>query len=80
MSNPYEDWDEYDWQNHIRKVSHQDFLTTPEGKKWEKDRKIEKAKENFKYFILILIGIILLLLIIRAGGCTNHSSSEPYRR
>ncbi len=80
MNNPYEDWDEYDWQDHISKRSHEHFLTTPNGKQWEKDKKRAKEKENFKYFILILIGIIILLLIIRVGGCNYHSSSEPYRR
>ena len=32
MNNPYEDWDEYDWQGHIRKSAHEDFITTPKGK------------------------------------------------
>lgn len=80
MSNPHEDWDEYDWQDHKRKVLHEHFLTTPEGKKWEKDRKSAKSKENFRYFILIVVGILLLLLIVKGGGCKHHGNYEPYRR
>lgn len=80
MSNPYEDWDDYDWQNHIRKVSHEDFLSTDKGKQWKKDKQREKRNENLKYFFLIVIGFVILLLISRAGGCNFNSSADPYRR
>jgi hypothetical protein len=79
MSNPYEDWDEYDWQNHIHKVSHDHFLTTKEGKQWQINQKKEKQTETLKYFVLIVIALVILLLIVRAGGCNLHSSNEPYK-
>lgn len=80
MSNSHKDWDEYDWQDHIRKVSHDDFLKTEKGKQWKKEKQKELRNENFKYFILFVIGIIVLLLIIRAGGCNISSNNDPYRR
>ena len=80
MNNPYEDWDEYDWQDHISKVSHQDFLKTEKGRQWQREKQKEKRNESLKYFILIVIAVIVLLLIIRAGGCNINSSNEPYRR
>lgn len=80
MSNQYEDWDDYDWQNHIRKVSREDFLATDKGKKWKKDKQRQKTNENLKYCFLIVIGVIILIIIIRAGGCSINSSNQPYRR
>ena len=44
MNNPYEDWDEYDWQDHISKVSHQDFLKTEKGRQWQREKQKEKRK------------------------------------
>lgn len=80
MSNPYEDWDEYDKLEAMRNSAHEEYLKTPEGKEWAKRKSRTKANENRKYFILIVLGVIILFFIIKAGGCNIHSSTDPYRR
>jgi len=77
MGNSYENWDEYDWEEHNREMAHKRFLSTPKGKQWQKEQKREQFNENLKNFIIIAIIVIILLLGLIGG---YHGSNEPYRR
>jgi len=78
--NNSDNWDEEQWQEHYQEMAHEKFLKTSKGKQWQKEKKQEQFNKNLKNFVIIVIGIIILLLIIKAGGCNFHSSNEPYRR
>lgn len=77
MENEYEDWDEYDFMEHIEKLQHNEFLRTPEGK-WQNQK---DAKQAGKYFLYIIIALIVLFILIRLNACHSYENyGEPLRR